>query len=153
MWKSKAQKSVTLSSGESEYVSLSDAAREIKFVIMLLQTMGVKVELPVKVRVDNVSAIFMAETANSTNRTRHVDMRYHFVREYVEEGIIKILFVSTDKNLADMFTKNATKKVYDLHANELVTSCPVKQDELGDESKKADEQEGCWKDDVNRLSS
>ena len=66
-----------------------------------------------KVRVDNVSAIFMAETANSTNRTRHVDMRYHFVREYVEEGIIKILFVSTDKNLADMFTKNATKKVYD----------------------------------------
>ena len=153
MWRSKAQKSVTLSSGESEYVSLSDAAREIKFVIMLLQTMGVKVELPVKVRVDNVSAIFMAETANSTNRTRHVDMRYHFVREYVEEGIIKILFVSTDKNLADMFTKNATKKVYDLHANELVTSCPVKQDELGDESKKADEQEGCWKDDVNRLSS
>ena len=35
----------------------------------------------------------------------------------------------------------------------MVTSCPVKQDELGDESKKADEQEGCWKDDVNRLSS
>ena len=40
--RSKAQKSVTLSSGDSEYVSLSDAAREIKFVIMLLQTMGVK---------------------------------------------------------------------------------------------------------------
>ena len=55
-------------------------------------------------------------------------MRYHFVREYVEEGIIKIKFVSNDKNLADMFTKNATKKMYDLHAPEMVSIALMKHE-------------------------
>ena len=61
LWKSKAQKSVTLSSAESEFVALSEAAKEIKFVVMILESMGIIVELPIIVRVDNVGAIFMSE--------------------------------------------------------------------------------------------
>ena len=122
MWRSKQQRTVTVSSGESEYVSLSEATKEVKFVFMLLETMGVKVELPIVVRLDNMAAIFMAETANASNRTRHIDVRYHFVRNYVEDGFIKIIFVTTDQNLADMFTKNVKGETYNKHHKEIIAT-------------------------------
>ena len=104
---------------------LSDAAKEVKFVAMLMKTMGIDVKIPITVRVDNVAAIFMAETANSSNRTRHVDICYHFIREYVEDEFIRIKFVTTDKNLADMFTKNTNKKVHSLHKEKMIAPMPI----------------------------
>ena len=115
LWRSRAQRNITLSSGESEYVSLSDAAKEIKFIYMLLESMGIKVQLPIVVRIDNIAAMFMAETANASSRSRHIDVKYHFIQEFVENGFIKIEFVTTDKNLADMFTKNVKYDVYKFH--------------------------------------
>ena len=61
IWKSKQQVSVTLSSTEAEYVALSEAAKEIKFLYQVLQTLGITVTLPIIVKVDNIGAIFMAE--------------------------------------------------------------------------------------------
>jgi hypothetical protein len=61
LWKSKAQKSLALSSSEAEYYALSEAAKDIKFVHMLLTSMGMEVILPIVVKVDNVGAIFMTE--------------------------------------------------------------------------------------------
>jgi hypothetical protein len=121
LWKSKAQRSVTLSSAEAEFVSLSEAAKEIKFVVQILESMGIVVEIPIIVRVDNVGAIFMSENASTSSRTRHVDIRYHFVREYVEDGFIRIIFVRSEENLADEFTKNVTGDIYDAHVNEYMT--------------------------------
>jgi hypothetical protein len=118
LWKSKAQKSVTLSSAESEFVALSEAAKEIKFVVMILESMGIIVELPIIVRVDNVGAIFMSENASTSSRTRHVDIRYHFVREFVEEGFIRIVFVRSEANISDEFTKNVSGAIYDAHVSE-----------------------------------
>jgi len=97
LWKSKLQASVSLSSSEAEYYALSEAAKEIKFVAQLLRTIGVEPELPITVHVDNVGAIFMSENVSATSRTRHVDARYHFVREFIEEGQIKIVFVKQQK--------------------------------------------------------
>jgi hypothetical protein len=48
-------------------------------------------------------------------RTRHIDTRYHFVREHVVDEFIKFIFVKSDKNAADMFTKNAGKEIYERH--------------------------------------
>jgi hypothetical protein len=118
LWKSKAQKSVTLSSAEAEFVALSEAAKEIKFVVMILESMGIIVELPIIVRVDNVGAIFMSENASTSSRTRHVDIRYHFVREFVEEGFIRIVFVRSEANISDEFTKNVSGDIYDAHVSE-----------------------------------
>jgi hypothetical protein len=114
-WKSKGQKSVTLSSSEAEFVALSEAAKEIKFVAQILMSMGIPVKLPIVVRVDNIGAIFMAENVTTSTRTRHVDVRYHFVREFVEDGFIRIIFVRTTENKADIFTKNVTGELYDTH--------------------------------------
>ena len=98
-WKSKGQKGVTLSSSEAELVALSEAAKEVKFVFQVLQSMGIKVKLPIVVRVDNVGAIFIGTNVTVSQRSKHIDVRYHFVREYVHEGFIRIIFVWTkDKN-------------------------------------------------------
>ena len=91
-WKSMSQKSVTLSSLEAEYVALSEAAKEIKFVYQLLQSIGIEIELPITVRVDNIGAIFMSENTSTSGQTKHVDVRYRYVNEMVLDGFLKIKF-------------------------------------------------------------
>ena len=113
VWKSKQQSSVTLSSTEAEYVALSEAAKEIKFISQALVSLGMKVQYPIIVKVDNVGAIFMSENITATNRTRHIDARYHFVHELVEDGVILIQFVRTKDNKADPYTKNVKADIQD----------------------------------------
>ena len=72
----------------------------------MMESIGMEVALPIIVHVDNVGTIFMSENVTATARTRHVDARYHFVREYVKDGYIKIQFVKTANNQSDGFTKN-----------------------------------------------
>jgi len=119
-WQSKGQRSVTLSSSEAEYVALSEAAKEVKFVAQVMMSMGIPVKFPIIVRVDNVGAIFMSENVTTSPRTKHMDIGYHFVREFVEDGFIKIIFVRTKENRADIFTKNTNGPTYEHHSEEFV---------------------------------
>jgi hypothetical protein len=85
-------------------------------MVQILISMGFPVQLPVIVRVDNVGAIFMAQHVTMSTRTRHVDVRYHFVREFVKDRFIRIIFVRTTENTADIFTKNVSDgELYDTH--------------------------------------
>ena len=111
-WKSKSQRSVTLSSLEAEYVALSEAAKEIKFVYQLLQSIGIDIELPITVKVDNIGAIFMSENTSTSGRMKHVDVRYRYVNEMVMDRFLKIKFVKTKENVADIFMKNVSSKMY-----------------------------------------
>jgi Reverse transcriptase (RNA-dependent DNA polymerase) len=106
LWKSKLQRTVALSSSEAEYYALSESAKDIRFIYQILSSIGIKVTLPIIVHVDNVGAIFMSENVSATSRTKHVDIRYHYVREFIESGFIKIIFVKSGENKSDMFTKN-----------------------------------------------
>ena len=109
IWRSKSQRSVTLSSSEAEYVAMSEAVKEIRFIYQLLKSMDIEVELPIKVRIDNIGAIFMAENVTTNNRTKHVDVRYKYVREFIEDDFIKVIFVKSAENCADIFTKNVSQ--------------------------------------------
>ena len=120
MWRSKAQRSVTLSSSEAEYISLSEAAKDIKFVYQLLKAMGLNVKTPIVVRVDNVGAIFMSENISTSSRAKHVDIRHRFVNEMVEDQFLKVIFVKTLENVSDGFTKNVSGDVYDAHVKEFL---------------------------------
>jgi hypothetical protein len=80
-WRSKSQKGVTLSSSEADYVSMSEAVKEVKFIYNLLRDIGIEVKLPIIIKTDNVGAMFMAQNSSSGVRTQHADTRYHFVRE------------------------------------------------------------------------
>jgi hypothetical protein len=73
--------------------------------------MLVDVKLPIVVRFDNVGAIFMADNSSSGVKIHHIDTRYNFVCEHDKDGLIKIAFVQSSINDADMFTENLEKKV------------------------------------------
>ena len=85
-WRSKSQKSVSLSSSEAKYITLSEAVKEVMFVAQLLESIQMVVKCPVMVRVDNVGAIFMASNITTTSHTKHVDIWYKYVNEYVKDG-------------------------------------------------------------------
>jgi Reverse transcriptase (RNA-dependent DNA polymerase) len=114
-WKSKAGKSVTLSSTEAEYFALSEVTKEIIFVKQVLETMGINLVLPILVKVDNVGAIYLSNNYSLSQRTKHIDIRRHFVREFVQDGILKTIFVPTDENEADMHTKNTPEEIFLKH--------------------------------------
>jgi len=116
-WRSKAQRGVTLSSSEAEYVALSETVKEIKFITMILESINVKWKKPIEVKVDNIGAIYMTE--NWT--TKHVDTRLRFVNEYQNDGIIKVDFVKTKENQADIYTKNVQGEILDHHKGKILS--------------------------------
>ena len=115
-WGSRAQRSVTLSSTEAEYVAVSEVCTEILFIAQIMRFVGMTVKYPLIVNVDNIGAIFVTENSVG-RRTRHIDTRYHFVQEYVEEGVVKIIFVRTENNRADTNTKNTDATTYQRHTD------------------------------------
>jgi len=120
-WRSKGQKNVTLSSTEAEYVAISEVAQEILFIAGILKFMDIEIEFPIIVNVDNIGAIYLAQTATTGNRTKHIDTRYHFVREYIERGVLKIVFVRSANNDADIFTKNLPTDLYLKHKQNIMS--------------------------------
>jgi hypothetical protein len=114
-WRSKSQKGVTLSSTEAEYVAMSEAVKEVKFIYYLLCDIGIEVKLPIIVKTDNVGAMFMAQNSSSGVRTRNVNTQYHFVRENLDYRIIKIEFIKSVENQSDIFTKTITQEIYERH--------------------------------------
>ena len=78
------------------------------------------VEYPIKVYCDNVGAIYLVYNEKVSRRTKHVDTRTHFVRRYVEDGTIKIIFVSSEENDPDIFTKNSSETTYQKHTEKFM---------------------------------
>ena len=99
------QKIVTLSSCEAEYVALGEAIKEAMWLKHLLGEINFQ-QGPVRVYVDNQSAIKLAKNSMVRPRTKHTCMRYHCLRERVEANDVELIYVPTDKNIADLFTKN-----------------------------------------------
>ena len=88
-WKSRSMKSVVLSTTEAEYVVVSEVVKEIKFLYQMLRSMEIKVPLPIKVQVDNVGALWLANDSSVLERTKHVDLRAHFVRDMIKDQVIE----------------------------------------------------------------
>ena len=99
---------------------MSEAVKEIMFVLQLLESMQLKVKLPITVRVDNVGAIFMSKNITTSNRTKHVDIRTKYVNEYCEDGKLKIIFVKSADNDSDIMTKNLGGDLHSKHSNKLI---------------------------------
>jgi hypothetical protein len=119
-WKSKAGRSVTLSSTEAEYYACSEAAKELVFVQNLIKSMGIELSLPIQLHVDNTGAIYLANNYTTGQRTKHIDIRAHFVRELIVDGVLKIIFVRTDDNDADIFTKNTSEEIHLKHSSKMI---------------------------------
>jgi topoisomerase IA-like protein len=99
---------------------LSEAVKEMKFVVNLLESMQIKVNYPIKCRVGNIGAIFMSQNVTTTSRAKHIDIRTKFVGEYVENGKIKIVFIRSGDNDSDIMTKNVQRDLDDKHSKRLI---------------------------------
>lgn len=104
-WGSRRQKSVALSTTESEYMAASEAAKELVWLQSLLsELMVVKLQAPV-FYMDNQSAIRLVKNPEFHKRTKHIDVAYHSIREKWEDGFFDLKYVATDEQVADIMTK------------------------------------------------
>ena len=112
--------SIVLSSTEAESIGVSEVVRELQFIIQLLQTMNIYVQLPIKVNVDNIGTIWLANNNSSSERTRHIDIRAHFIKGFVLEGVIHIVFVMSANSDSNLFTKKILSMTHTHHSKKLI---------------------------------
>lgn len=118
VWRSKKQNVVSLSSCEAEYIAVSECVKDCKYVFQLVEEVVDDKCTPVTIFEDNQSAIKMTNTLE-TKRSRHIDVKYHFIREEVQSGNIKLVYVSSNEQVADVLTKSLSKAKFDRFRSEL----------------------------------
>ena len=106
-WVSQLQKIVALSTTEAEYVAVTEASKEMVWLQNFLEELGKKQEDNI-LYCNNQSAIHLAKNPSFHSRTKHIQLRYHFIRSLLEDGILKLEKISGSQNPADMLTKTVT---------------------------------------------
>lgn len=105
MWSCRKQTTVALSSAEAEYVALSETCKEMIWIRRVATAFDIKSLAPVTIFTDSQSAMAMVENDKFSHRTKHIDTRYHFVKDMVNNGTFKLKYQPTETNIADMLTK------------------------------------------------
>lgn len=103
-WQSRKQKTVSLSSTESEYIALSEASREAVYLRNLMYEITGSLCV-IDLHCDNQSALKLASSHQSHNRSKHIDVRYHYVRDVVKNNFVNIKYIPTEDMPADLLTK------------------------------------------------
>ncbi|RVW40158.1 Retrovirus-related Pol polyprotein from transposon RE1 [Vitis vinifera] len=113
-WKSKKQSVVSRSSAESEYRAMAQATCEIIWIHQLLCEVGMKCTMPAKFWCDNQVALHIAANPVYHERTKHIEVNCHFIREKIEENLVSTGYVKTGEQFGDIFTKalNGTRVEY-----------------------------------------
>ena len=114
-FKSATQKCVTLSVTEAEGGAGVLIAQDMLYVYRIVTSMGLRVKLPMILEMDNKGAVDLANNWSVGGRTRHVDVKNHFLRELKDLGLLLTKFVPGDLNDADIFTKNTTGPIFERH--------------------------------------
>ncbi|XP_063940583.1 uncharacterized mitochondrial protein AtMg00810-like [Daucus carota subsp. sativus] len=118
-WCSKKQPTIARSSAESEYRALSHASVETTWLAFLLHELGTKVQFPILLHCDNLSATYMASNPVFHARTKHIELDYHFVREKVAAGSHRVCYIPSVDQPADHLTKPLHKHRHSLLTHKL----------------------------------
>jgi hypothetical protein len=110
-WSSKKQTSVALSTAEAEYVVAGQCCAQLLWMRQTLRDFGYNLS-KVPLLCDNESAIRMADNPIEHSRTKHIDIRHHFLRDHQQKGDIEVFHISTENQLADIFTKPLDEKTF-----------------------------------------
>jgi len=128
-WYSKLQTEIALSSVESEYISLSQALREVISLMQMVdeaKRLGVPVLCEAKTKVrcrafeDNMGALELANVPKMRPRTKHINIKYHHFREHVRRGTITVEYTNTKDQVADIFTKPLALDLFSKHRKTLL---------------------------------
>ena len=103
-WASKKQNLIALSTAEAKYIAAGHCCAQLLLMRQTLRDFGYKLS-KVPLLCDNESAIHMADNPVEHIRTKHIDIRYHFLRDHQQKGDIEIAYVNTQNQLPDIFTK------------------------------------------------
>ncbi|KAH9762156.1 hypothetical protein KPL70_000706 [Citrus sinensis] len=106
-WKASLQHVVALSTTEAEYTAATEAVKEALWLRGLITELGMKQEA-VEVHCDSSSAIYLSKNPAHHEKTKHIDIKLHFIRNVISKGVISMVKVHTDDNPADMLTKVVT---------------------------------------------
>jgi len=104
-WSTRKQKTIALSSCEAEYMAMTDEMKDLLHVSQMMEPIcGVR--YPVSLNIDNQGAGYMAQNSINNQRTKHIDIRYHFIRHHIKAGTIELFYVETKSNVSDAMTKS-----------------------------------------------
>jgi len=103
-WFSKKQNSVALSTTEAEYIAAGNCCAQVLYMKQQLEDFKLKFD-HIPIRCDNTSAINISKNPILHSRTKHIEIRHHFIRDHVQKGDVELKFISTDFQWADIFTK------------------------------------------------
>ncbi|GJW89356.1 retrovirus-related pol polyprotein from transposon TNT 1-94 [Tanacetum coccineum] len=117
-WSSKRQKSIAISSTEAEYIALSGCCAQVLWMRSQLTDYGFGFN-KIPMYCDNKSAIALCCNNVQHSRSKHIDIRFHFIKEHVENGVIELYFVNTEYQLADIFTKALGRERIEFLINKL----------------------------------
>ncbi len=107
-WRSRKQTCVALSTAEAEYVALASASQEATWLRRLFEDLHEKQAEPTVIHEDNQSAICIAQNPQYHSKTKHIDIKYHFIREKIVDNTIELRYCPTNDMLADTLTKGLT---------------------------------------------
>jgi hypothetical protein len=116
-WTSRKQKSIATSSTEAEHYGHCDNAKDLIFQHNLItEILGHEAPLPMILYGDNQGANFLATNNQVSQRTKHIDIRYRFLTDLIEQGKLEIRYIKTEENPADIFSKNTKEETHLRHA-------------------------------------
>jgi hypothetical protein len=112
VWLSKKQSTVALSTAEAEYIAIASAVQEVIWINQYLSELKlIDKEVPI-IRSDNQAAIQIASNDTLHSRSKHIDIRYHFIRQVIKEGGAKLIYVNTTERQADINTKSLDRSMF-----------------------------------------
>lgn len=115
-WRSRTQRVVAISTCESEFLALSEACQEAQYLRRLAQALDIP-QQTVTIHGDNIPALNLAHKGIVTSKTKHIDLRAHFVQQYVSEGSIRLSYLETANMPADVLTKSLFKLKHRQHTD------------------------------------
>ena len=111
-WRTNKQTYVALSTAEAEYMALASAAQEAVWMRQLSLDMQLDISEPTIIFEDNQAAICMSRNPQFHGRTKHIGIKYHYVREQVSKSTIELRYCRTDNMIADIFTKGLSQEKF-----------------------------------------
>src|SRR5690606_32607659 len=110
------------SSSEAEMMAINELAKVIVFVQEFLKSIEIEVEQPSILKTDNKTSIVFGKTTKLFDRTKHIGIKYRAIKDYIQEGRIRIEYINTDDMIADIMTKPLSRVKFEKHQAELLIS-------------------------------
>jgi hypothetical protein len=120
-WRSKLHAAVALSTAEAEYCAATEAAKHIRWVRSLISFMLPKIKLsPTAIYEDNAACRSMVTCAQISGRNKHFELKQHYIRQLADKGVVTLREISTQDQLADIFTKSLARPAFEKHRSSLL---------------------------------